>query len=458
MTIVVGLICLRLGYIAVLRAFVIATSLGSAAALLIGSANIQPAHLLLVFVVAGVFSNSRLRIATASALNYPKPGFWFMWLVIVGVVSAFLMPRLLADSMAIYPLGASEYAPTGSTVPLGPVSSNLTQSIYLTGDLVCLAVVIGVASVRGGLTAVTNAVLACAVANVVFAFLDLATYFTNTQWLLDFIRNAQYVLHVEEEVVGLKRIVGAFPEASSFSQHTLGLFGFVGTLWAFGYRPAMTGILALSLVVLLVFSTSSSGLAGTPPALIIIYFTAFRRFGIGPTHPYRSAALLCAPLAIVAVLLAAQFDPEVSRPVRDYLDELIFNKATTASGIERNEQNRNAMENFYDSFGLGVGLGTVRTSSFPVALLSNVGVPGTALYILFAVTAFGFRRGVPGTVQANIRSAARNGCLCSIVGWTISGPTVDQSLLFYILAGLVCAEPERTDEHRRQALQGGVTT
>ena len=89
---------------------------------------------------------------------------------------------------------------------------------------------------------------------------------------------------------------------------------------------------------------------------------------------------------VVALLIAAQFDPELTKPIRDYIDELIFNKATTDSGIERSFWNTNAIQNFYDSSGFGVGLGTVRTSSFPLALLSNVGVIGTAFYLLFAVT------------------------------------------------------------------------
>src|SRR6202043_878008 len=100
-------------------------------------------------------------------------------------------------------------------------------------------------------------------------------------------------------------------------------------------------------------------------------------------------------------------------------------------------------QNFLDSYGLGVGLGTVRTSSFPIALLSNVGVPGTIFYLLFAATAFGRRRGTPRTFPSDVRLAARNACLGLIVGDIFAAPTVEQGLLFYVLAGMACAEPER---------------
>ena len=101
------------------------------------------------------------------------------------------------------------------------------------------------------------------------------------------------------------------------------------------------------------------------------------------------------------------------------------------------------MQNFFESYGLGVGLGTVRTSSFPIALLSNVGVPGTLFYLLFVGSAFLQRRGTPRTFPADVRLAARNACLGLIIGDSLAGATVEQGLLFYVLAGMACAEPER---------------
>jgi hypothetical protein len=79
-----------------------------------------------------------------------------------------------------------------------------------------------------------------------------------------------------------------------------------------------------------------------------------------------------------------------------------------------------------------------------LALLSNVGVPGSIFYLLFAGTALGRRRGIPRTFPADVRLAARNACLGLIVGDIFAGPTVDAGLLFYVLAGLACAVPENS--------------
>jgi hypothetical protein len=107
--------------------------------------------------------------------------------------------------------------------------------------------------------------------------------------------------------------------------------------------------------------------------------------------------------------------------VRNYIDLLIFNKSASASGIERESWNTFALQNFFDSYGLGVGLGTVRSSSFPLALLSNVAVPGTVFYLLFIASAFGRRRGSPRTFPTDVRLAARNACLGLIIA-TFSRP------------------------------------
>jgi hypothetical protein len=442
LTFVAGFICLYFGLRATVATLVFSTLLGSAAAILIGSANIPPSNVLLLFLAITTFT-SRVESARAiGATGFPQPGFWLMCLLIYGLLTAFLMPRLMEGSMIIFPLGISGYGDTGTSVPLNPTSGNLTQSIYLAGDFVCFIMIVAIASTEAGFTTVTNALLAYAAGNVLFAFLDLGTYATGTKWLLDFIRNAQYIMHDQEQIGGLKRIVGSFTEASAFAASTLGALGFTGTLWLCGRRPALTGPLTLASLVLVVLSTSSTGLAGTPAVLLILYATALTRHGIDFRKPIGSTAVMCAPLLIVAVLLALSLDDEAAKPIRDYIDVLIFDKSGSDSGIERGAWNTFALRNFFDSYGLGVGLGTVRASSFPLALLSNVGVPGTIFYIFFAASAFFRRRGTPGSYAADVNLAARNACLGLITGATFAGVTVEQGLLFYVLAGMACANPE----------------
>src|SRR5438128_4610431 len=185
LTILIGLFCMRLGHRATFATLVIAALFGAAAAILFGGANIQPAHLFLGFALASVLGRRRETAAAIEALRAGQPGFWLLCLVVYGVAAAILIPRLLAGESQIIPLGASEYANTGSTVPLGPVSSNFTQSIYMLANLICFGMTVAIGSRRGGFRTIVVALLSYSAGNVLLAMLDIGTYATGTQALLN---------------------------------------------------------------------------------------------------------------------------------------------------------------------------------------------------------------------------------------------------------------------------------
>lgn len=446
LTILAGLICLRLGTGALVRGLAITAVLGAAAALFVGGANILPGHLMVAFLAFGVLSRRREAAGAIRALHPNEPGFWFACLVAYGVASAALMPRVLAGVTQIIPLGTSAFDDTGSTVPLTPVSSNLTQSVYLCATLICLLTLTAVASTRQGFSAVLGGVLAYCVANLAFALIDIATYGTGTQELLSFMRNARYTLHTDSEVAGMKRIVGSYTEASVFARATLGVFGFTGTLWLFGVRSFLTGFLAVLSFVLIVLSTSSTGLAGAPLMLLLLYATAIIYLVQGRAG--RDAALFAiyAPVIGLAAVLFLLLDPTATAKVLGYVDLVVLNKAESDSGVERSLWNVVSFQNFLDSCGLGVGLGTARASSFAVALLATVGVPGVFFFTVFAWECFLRPRGQIGSLEANVAVAARNGYAGLLLGDLLVSPVIDQGLLFCMLAALAAAARPRHRE------------
>ncbi|CAN7619507.1 hypothetical protein LJR251_004553 [Rhizobium rhizogenes] len=452
-----GLLCLFLGNGATIVTLAVMAVLGSAAALFLGAANILPGHVLLGFLVLGVITRERVAQAFVHALRPGEPGFWFALLVVYGVMSAYFAPRLLTGVTQIVPLGTTIFGDTRSTVPLVPVSSNFTQSVYMIGNLICFAMTVAVASTFRGFQAVLAGLLAYSVANTVFALLDIGTYSTGTQSILAFIRNAQYTLHTDDQIAGVKRIVGSFTEASSFARSTLGVFAFTGTLWLCGRRPYISGSIAAVSLVLVVMSTSSTGLVGAPVMLLILYATAISVSGRKNTHRTATAAIVFVPLVSLAVGLMIAIDPDMSKLIYNYIDIVALGKSTSNSGIERNSWNMVAIQNIVDSLGLGVGLGTVRTSSFLLALLANVGIPGTIFYLAFAFGALIKQRGIPGSFMADARLAARNGCLGLLVGDMLVSPVIDQGLFFCMLAAMASAQPERGTQVVRASRPIGAT-
>jgi hypothetical protein len=444
LTVLVGLICLMLGTGALVRGLAVMAVLGAAAAMLIGAANIQPGHVMLAFLAFGVLSRRREAAAAIRALHPNEPGFWFACLVAYGVAAAFLMPRLLAGVTEIVPLGTTAFDDTGSTVPLTAVSSNVTQSLYLSTTLLCLMTLTAIAATRQGFSAVFGALLAYCVANTAFALLDIATYATGTQELLGFIRNARYTLHTDSEIAGMKRIVGSYTEASVFARSTLGVLGFTGSLWLCGLRPRLTGTIAALSLVLLVLSTSSTGLAGAPVMLLLLYAFAVARLVQGNAGRQATMFALGAPVIGLAVVLLLLLDPEATAKVYGYVDLVVLNKASSDSGVERSSWNVVSFQNFLDSWGLGIGLGTTRASSFAVALLASVGVPGALFYAVFVFECFLRPRGQPGSLETDIAVAARNGYAGLLVGDLLVGPIIDQGFFFCMLAAVAAAIRPRT--------------
>lgn len=439
-TFVLGLLCLLLGTQAIIIAFLVVCVLGSAAAILFGGTGISPAHFFLIFVVLANLSYREVCTKVLKLLRFPEPGFWLLCLFLYGAASSYIMPRLFAGETQIIPLGATSYLPTSEgTVPLGPVSSNFNQSIFLLGNIICFTIIAAVGSNRQGIDTITKALIAFCFADICFGFIDVITASTGTQDALSFIRNAQYAFHDDETVGNMRRIVGSYTEASAFAGVTLGVFGFTGTLFLYGRSPPISGLLALSSFMFIVLSTSSTGLLGSLIVAILLYMIALARCSTRRQDRFSAAVVILGPLLlIISIMLALSIDT-VGSTIYNYVDTLVLSKSTSQSSAERGTWNAYALRNFFDSVGMGVGLGTSRASSFPLAVLSQVGIPGATFYIFFLVAVFRNQNEMPRSYTSDIRAATRMGCLSLIFGALIAGTTIDLGLLFYVFAGCACS-------------------
>ena len=71
--------------------------------------------------------------------------------------------------------------------------------------------------------------------------------------------------------------------------------------------------------------------------------------------------------------VAIALNDNASAYAQNLIDTMVLNKLSTASGIERSAWNEQALQNFFDTFGFGVGNGSVRASSFPIGVLASLG-------------------------------------------------------------------------------------
>jgi hypothetical protein len=442
-TLTLGVLCFLLGSGFAVYVFVISTLFGASAAIVLSAlsnANVQPPHLLLGFLVAHLVTRNDFWRNAGGCMKFPRAGFWLLLTLIYGIVSAVLMPRLFAGSTYVYAIRESN---AGYLIPLGPSSGNVTQTVYFIGDFICFVAFSALASTTGFRT-IAYAALACAALNLVFALLDLMTFWANSADLLTFLRNSTYRMHNDTEIAGLKRIVGSFSEASSFAAFTLGLFIFTGKLWLSGIFPRLTFALAASSLCALLFATSTTGYVGLLVTVVLLYLSRLGRMLTGPVN-VQTLGFICAfPLLISMLVIVIALNDAKWSYIHDLLENLIFNKLSSDSGVERTQWNRQALTNFVERFGVGVGIGSLRASSFPIAVLASIGVIGGLTYSAFLAFLLVGRRERGEDMDSfaiAVQSAARWACLAWLVAASVAGAFIDLGLLFYVFAALACAEP-----------------
>ena len=442
----VGIVALIIGIIAlfsrptfIVYAFFLSTLLGAAAAFNIsgvGGVSIPPAHFLFGFLAIRLFAADEVRPKILQAVAPGRPGFWLILALASSLVMAYFMPRLFQGETLVFPVRAQ----AAGLAPLEPATSNFTQSAYFIANASCFVILCGFADTRDGMKVLLNAGLTGATVNLIFAALDLFTYFTNTAELLSPIRNASYAMLVETDMAGFKRIVGSFTEASVFGGTTLGYLAFTSRLWLLGFYSRLSGTLALLSLFAILFATSSTGYVGLVGYFAVTYLEILLRVISGrSTHQMRLFVLAVPPLLLI-ISLSIALNDTLASSAHDLLDMFLFEKLSSSSGVERSSWNRMALQSFFDTFGLGFGNGSGRASSFAVAVLANLGIIGTVPFAMFLLKIL---FGQPGTSQppAEVawRMAAKSMCLAWVIAASVSNPLIDLGLQFYAFAALASA-------------------
>jgi hypothetical protein len=143
--------------------------------------------------------------------------------------------------------------------------------------------------------------------------------------------------------------------------------------------------------------------------------------------------------AAVTACVLLLLRPEFADRLAEFFGVTVARKLDSLSGLERGSWNQQAWINFLDSRGLGVGLGSARASSYVLVLLSNVGLFGATLFLLF----LGCVLWSPGPTDAltvadaharAVQRAARHAVLAAVIAATVSAVVFDLGLSFYAFA------------------------
>lgn len=437
----IGVLCMVNGARFAITALCLSTLLGAAAALqlpALGGSSIQPSHLMVLFLVATALLRPAQTQAVLASMAYPGPGFWFAAYILFSVLSSFFLPRIFAGATLVYS-SARDASGMMSTVaaPLSPGSSNLSQSVYLLGDLACFVVVSALARL-GYARFIAKQLIVASLVCFAFALIDIGTFTIGESQLLDVIRNANYTMHTAEAINGFKRIVGPFPEASIYGAVALAYFSFTLLLWLERVQSRMAGLATLLIGPTIVLCTSTTAYVAGLFVLFMLVLFCLKRLISGPATAPHATFLVITLFLIPCAITALSLVPDAWDSIAGLVNTTVSDKLQSQSGEERTAWNTLALIAFIDTATLGAGLGTVRASSFIAALLSNVGLTGTLLFAAFLyslVRASG--RHVSGDRETHaIGNAAVMASIAQITSAAISGSGTDLGLLFSTSAGL----------------------
>lgn len=360
---------------------------------------------------------------------------------IVAVLVTLLMPRLFAGQILIIPMRLEE-ASFGD--PLYPTQQNISQLMYLTISIVTVfacALAFRSAATRQHVLSALCVGGAVTVFTGVLDLVGIGAY-------LDVFRTATYAYLIDVELSNVKRIVGLMPEASSFGSLAVGFLSAIyffrraiSTPWI---RLVAAPVLIVLLTLFALLSTSSSAYGGLGIFGCVAAVEWFWRLLTAPRGSRAREGLASEYWAIVcglaAIYLLALVKPSLFDPLLELVDTIVFQKTSSDSFIERSMWTAVSLNALFDSWGLGVGMGSTRASNGVVAVFSNTGIAGGLLYYGFMLQTL-LRRARPGDhTGALILNAVRFYTPPVVIVGILAGTSADFGVMnacIYALAAAV---------------------
>jgi hypothetical protein len=404
-----------------------------------GGVSILPQSMFAVVLVLKVLAQQvRTRSPKVfTVLQLRNMGFLVLFLTFA-IATTVIMPRLFQGQVVIMPMKASLAADL-----LGPSQQNFTQSAYLTLSVISALAVALVADEPGFLETLLAGVLAGGIVCVATGLVDMAAAATGMEGLLKPFRNAGYSFITEAEIAGVRRVIGLTPEASSYGTLCVpfgATLALLRNLYAGPGVRIIATITAGSLFVMAVLSTSSTAYLELAVFALVYAANWIRRLAT-PSSLGKSGLfgeLITGLLFATALLTIFVARSDLFDPLGNLITEVILNKPLSSSYYERTHLNVVAWDALGTSWGLGVGLGSTRTSNQIAAIVSSTGIIGAALFGLFLTRLFTRRPDSQSVLYAEILPALKLSLVPVLAGASVVSAGADFGLWVGVGFGAIC--------------------
>lgn len=251
-------------------------------------------------------------------------------------------------------------------------------------------------------------------------------------WPRDFLNFSTKAPIDAGQYLGIQRLSGTFPEPSYLAVYSLAALVYSAASVTFSSGEnlrsrALHLINSFMSVALLIASLSGTAIMGTVLSLIVI--ALFWQIWARKNWKKTSTSM--------AILLSASI-PTIAWTVLQNaasLQNLVESKVLSDSFATRTTADAISMKIFAETFGLGTGLGSSRSSSFLATQLSTIGIVGLGLILCLVLAALASSRTGPMGLSVSFV------LLALVTSKSVSEPDLSQPLLwFFIGTGLVLAD------------------
>lgn len=405
-----------------------------------GGANLLPqSACAAVFIGKVLIQRGNVLRAVEAGLD-PQRLALFSAFLVYALFGAVVLPRVFSGMIEVVPVSAFRFG----TDILKPGAGNITQSCYMTLSYATTLVFAVLGQAEATRAHYRRALLCASYVLVATGLVDLITFTLNIGAVLEPFRTATYALLTDVEAEGAKRVVGLMPEASTFGTACVGMLSALVFTRPF-YRAGREQVFVMGaiggLLVMVMLSTSSTAYVGLGVfGMVYSLGLLVRMLDLGNARRSQiglEVGLIV--LALFAVFATFVIKPTLFDPVVAMVDKMVFQKASSASYVERSLWNRVGWHAFLDSGGLGVGLGSVRVSNWAISILGSTGVVG-------AVLMFGFIAQQLVAVARNASQEVRQfatvmklAVLPVLVMYQLSGTIPDIGIHVAVVLGIIAA-------------------
>lgn len=398
----------------------------------LGGSSIPPGMLALVFMALRLCGRD-VRESSAISLALSKNS-WLLMFCVYCAATAFVLPRIFAGRVDLIPMGRAIMG----FQPLQVSAQNTTQAVYMLGTAFAAVAATAFATRSGTPSVIIKSLIVITWIHALTGLLDLAASSVHFKGLFDFVRTGAYA-QLDQEQGGFHRISGMASEPSAYATIGGGYFVLMCELWLRRIMPRWTGPAALVMAALLIMSTSS-----TAYTIILAYVVVLGARGLlipGSIPTDRAVVLLTITgLGALIALTLALLSPRLTEAITGLFSDVTFKKAQTLSGVERGLWAKQGLDAMTATRGLGVGVGSFRSSSLFTAILGSVGPAGLVVFGGYCLQVAKLGRKATYVTAVDLRSAAGAAsgwaALLVLAPAAFIWPSADPGLYFALMAGL----------------------